>query len=155
AMAEPYGNKFLVKLQEQWQRALDRNVRVAVTGLSQSGKTTLITSLIDQLLKLDGRNLPLLDAMAEGRIITSQLMTLPELQVPSFPYRDFMAAIQATPPQWPQSTDRMRGVRIALRFRTRRAVFGASDERTLFIDLIDYPGEWLLDLPLKSLSFAD
>lgn len=154
-MAEPYGNKFLVKLQEQWQRALDRNVRVAVTGLSQSGKTTLITSLIDQLLKLDGRNLPLLDAMAEGRIITSQLMTLPELQVPSFPYRDFMAAIQATPPQWPQSTDRMRGVRIALRFRTRRAVFGASDERTLFIDLIDYPGEWLLDLPLKSLSFAD
>lgn len=154
-MADSNTHPWLVKLQEQWQRALDRNVRVAVTGLSQSGKTTFITSLIDQLLKLDARNLPLLDAMAEGRIITSQLMTLPELQVPTFPYKDFMAAIQDTPPRWPTSTDRMRGVRIAIRFRTRRAQLGAGNERTLYIDLIDYPGEWLLDLPLKTLSFQE
>src|SRR5690606_34562601 len=105
-MADSNTHPWLVKFQEQWQRALDRNVRVAVTGLSQSGKTTFITSLGGQLLELHARNLPLLDDVAEGRISTDLLMAPPELQVPTFPYQDFMAAIQDTPPRWPTSPDR-------------------------------------------------
>src|SRR5690606_5610307 len=135
-MADSNTHPWLVKLQEQWQRALDRNVRVAVTGLSQSGKTTFITSLIDQLLKLDQQSLPLLDAQADDRLLAFQLMTLPELQVPSFPYKEFLARLQAAPPQWPASTDRMRGVRLALRFRTQRPLLGGQNERTLYLDLI-------------------
>ena len=70
-------------LAEQWDRALDRTVRVAVTGLSQSGKTVFITSLINQLLNPE--RLPHLQAAAEERILASRLQTLPELRVPEFP----------------------------------------------------------------------
>src|SRR6516225_1791388 len=32
---------------------------------------------------------------------------------------------------------------------------GAARERTLTLDIVDYPGEWLLDLPLLSTSYAE
>ena len=43
-------NKALQKSSELVDRSLDRNIRVAVNGLSRSGKTAFITSLINQLL---------------------------------------------------------------------------------------------------------
>jgi predicted YcjX-like family ATPase len=46
--------------EEVVNRALDRSVRLAVTGLSRSGKTVFITSLVHQLLLgLHGAKLPL------------------------------------------------------------------------------------------------
>ena len=32
---------------------------------------------------------------------------------------------------------------------------GLSGPSTLNLDIVDYPGEWLLDLPLLGLSFAE
>lgn len=47
------------------ERAVDRHLRVAVTGLRRSGKTVFITSLVHHLL--DGHGLPFLGAVHDGR----------------------------------------------------------------------------------------
>ena len=46
-------------------RGFDRTLRLAVTGLSRSGKTAFITSLINQLLSINqnsSQHLPLFEA---------------------------------------------------------------------------------------------
>ena len=44
-------------------RGVDRHLRLAVTGLSRSGKTAFITALVNQLLNIHtGARLPLLSA---------------------------------------------------------------------------------------------
>lgn len=46
-------NSIQRELQDIVNRGFDRTLRLAVTGLSQSGKTAFITSLVNQLLTLD------------------------------------------------------------------------------------------------------
>ena len=48
-------------------RALDRHLSLAVTGLSRSGKTVFITSVVHHLL--DGNGLPFLQAVHDGRYL--------------------------------------------------------------------------------------
>lgn len=44
-------------------RGVDRHLRLAVTGLSRSGKTAFITAMVNQLLNVHaGARLPLLSA---------------------------------------------------------------------------------------------
>ena len=50
-------------------RGVDRHLRLAVTGLSRSGKTAFITAMVNQLLNLHaGARLPLLSAVREERL---------------------------------------------------------------------------------------
>ena len=51
-------------------RGVDRHLRLAVTGLSRSGKTAFITALVNQLLNIHtGARLPLLSAAREERLL--------------------------------------------------------------------------------------
>jgi hypothetical protein len=48
-------------------RGVDRHLRLAVTGLSRSGKTAFITALVNQLLNIhSGARLPLLSAVKKS-----------------------------------------------------------------------------------------
>ena len=135
-------------------RALDRSVRLAVTGLSESGKTVFITALVHQLLI--GKRLPFLAAAAEGRLMGAKLAPPPDIEVPEFPYRELVRSLTAGEPVWPKPTDRLSALRVAIRYRhsglIRRQV---SDFGTLNLDIVDYPGEWLLDLPLLETTYAE
>ena len=65
-------NHLQKELNELVNRGLDRTLRIAVTGLSRSGKTAFITSLINQLLhinRVDNSHLPLFDAARRHGII--------------------------------------------------------------------------------------
>lgn len=138
-------------LREQWDRAWDRSVRLAVTGLSQSGKTVFITSLVNQLLHL--RNLPFLGAVSDGRVLAARIAERPDARLPAFPYADSLAAFTGAEPRWPAATDRISEIRIDIRFRSAWLV--AELDSVLHLDIVDYPGEWLLDLPLLDLSYGD
>lgn len=143
-------------LREQWDRVQDRTVRVAVTGLSQSGKTNFITSVVNQLL--DPKKLPRLvypGTHEKIDIVGAQLLQLPDIHVPPFLYQDHLDALRAQQPVWPSPTDRLRGVRIGVRYRSREKLLRGRVDRKLYIDLLDYPGEWLLDLPLMNLTFDE
>ena len=58
------------------------------------------------------------------------------------------------PPQWCQSTRGVSETRLAIRFERQSGLLRHFKERgTLYLDIFDYPGEWLLDLPLLNLDF--
>ena len=136
-------------------RSRDRQLRLAVTGLSRAGKTAFLTSLVNQLRHagIDAR-LDLLKSAREERLLGAQRVSQPDLGVPRFPYDEAMTSLKSTPPHWPEPTRGISELRLQLRYKTRRARGLLGDTATLTLDLIDYPGEWLLDLPLLDMDYA-
>jgi predicted YcjX-like family ATPase len=131
----------------------DPVVRLGVTGLSRAGKTVFITSLVANLLER-GR-MPQLRAVAENRIQAAYLQPQPDHTIPRFAYEDHLDALMAAEPRWPESTRTISTLRLSLRVAPT-GLFGAfSGPRTVHLDIVDYPGEWLLDLPLMTQGFED
>lgn len=131
--------------------AITPTLRIGVTGLSRAGKTIFITALIHNLLS--GATLPGFQAMTQGRLIGAQLTEHPDNATPRFAYENHLAALLGTPPTWPESTRRISQVRLTLRYQSDRWLKNRMGLSTLNLDIVDYPGEWLLDLPLLSKSF--
>jgi predicted YcjX-like family ATPase len=126
-------------------------IRLGVTGLSRAGKTVFITSLIANLL--DRGRMPQLVAAAEGRIQAAYLQPQPDDTVPRFDYEAHLAALTAPTPRWPESTRAISELRLSLRVRPAGLLAGLTGLRTLHLDIVDYPGEWLLDLALLDKSY--
>ncbi len=140
-----------------------RPLRLGVTGLSGAGKTIFLTALIQHLTlaarvaTLGGKNpLPVFRVHAEGRLVRGAIQPQPDDAVPRFAYEDHIATLtgaggDADKRAWPESTRRISELRLTLEFE-RDSGFGRRNSQ-LTIDLIDYPGEWLLDLPLLGKSY--
>lgn len=132
----------------------DPCLRLGVTGLSRAGKTVFITALVHNILT--GRRFPLFRPSADGRIVAAVLRPQPNLDLPRFAYEANIDSLLGPQPAWPESTWRLSQLRLTISYRPgnllKRALPGPH---LLNLDLIDYPGEWLLDLPLLSLSFDD
>ncbi|MGL4771076.1 MAG: YcjX family protein, partial [Plesiomonas shigelloides] len=80
-------------------RGLDRHLRIAVTGLSRSGKTAFITSLVNQLLHVNaGARLPLFSAVREERIQGIKRIPQRDLSIPRFAYDEGMLSLHSDPP---------------------------------------------------------
>jgi uncharacterized protein len=125
-------------------------LRLGVTGLSRAGKTVFITALVNNLVA--NARLPVLRASAEGRIVRARLEPQPDDQVPRFAYEDHLAALSGKDRHWPQSTRRISELRVTIEFE--RAQGWGSKASALTLDIVDYPGEWLLDLALLDKSYA-
>ncbi|MGL4474588.1 MAG: YcjX family protein [Shewanella sp.] len=146
------------RLQQQAQqvalRAGDRHIRLAVTGLSGAGKTAFVTALVNQLT-LGTDKLPLFAAAREHRLIGVKRVMQPDLNIASFDYQGAIAQLTGEPPQWPSSTRSISELRLALRYQPTKGLRAKLvDSATLYLDIIDYPGEWLLDLPMLKLDFV-
>ncbi|CUH78133.1 YcjX family protein [Tropicibacter naphthalenivorans] len=128
------------------------SIRLGVTGLSRAGKTVFITSLIANML--DRGRMPQLVAEREGRLLTAFLQPQPDDTVPRFDYESHLAALTTPEPVWPDSTRAISELRLSLRVRPVGLLAGLQGPRTVHLDIIDYPGEWLLDLGLMDKSFA-
>lgn len=131
----------------------DPVIRLGVTGLSRAGKTVFITSLVANLM--DRGRMPALRAAAEGRILSAFLQPQPDDTVPRFDYEAHLAALTGPEPHWPESTRAVSELRLSFRLK-EAGIFGAvRGPRTLHLDIVDYPGEWLLDLGLMGRGYAD
>ena len=128
-------------------------IRLGVTGLSRAGKTVFITSLVANLM--DRGRMPGLLAASEGRISAAFLQPQPDDTVPRFDYETHLAALTSPEPRWPDSTRAVSELRLSLRVRPTGLLSGLSGPRTVHLDIVDYPGEWLLDLGLLDKSYAD
>lgn len=128
------------------------SLRLGVTGLARSGKTVFICSLIRNLTQ--GGRLPFLTPYAEGRLLSAVLEPQPDDAIPRFDYERHVAQLAADPPTWPESTRRVSEVRVALSFLSEHPIRRALGVRRLHLDIVDYPGEWILDLGLLSQSYA-
>lgn len=136
------------------ERGLDKNVRLCVTGLSRAGKTAFITSFVNQLLHhKDSSGLPFWLSHAEGRILAVKIEQHPELHIPAFPYADALKAIEEEA-SWPQSTRNVSQIRLSIKYKIKnRWVKKLQQVSHLKVDIVDYPGEWLLDLPLLQMNY--
>ncbi len=128
-------------------------VRLGVTGLARSGKTVFITGLIANLLAR-GR-MPQLRAMAEGRIETVHLQPQPDVTLPRFDYEGHLAALTGDAPHWPESTRAISELRLSICSQPGGWFGGLRGRQVLHLDIVDYPGEWLLDLGLMDKSYAE
>jgi predicted YcjX-like family ATPase len=128
------------------------NLRVGVTGLSRSGKTVFLTALIRNLLS--GGRLPFFDVVAEGRLTSAHLEPQPDDAVPRFDYEAHIAALATDPPAWPDSTRHISELRISIGYTPETALRRAIGVPRLNVDLVDYPGEWLIDLSMLDQTYA-
>lgn len=142
----------------QFRRAggavLSQTVRLAVTGLARSGKTVLTTALVQNLLLARERPtlLPFFAPAHERRLLG--LRRLPPRRRPPFPFDTVLRCLAAEPPVWPPSTSGISELRLAVDYRPRGVAARLLAPRaTLTLVIVDYPGEWLLDLPLLDKSY--
>lgn len=128
-------------------------VRLGVTGLARSGKTVFITSLVANLLNR-GR-MPQLSGVASGAVTQAYLRPQPDDTVPRFPFEANLAQLTGSEPAWPSATSAISELRVSLRVQPQGFLGALSGPRNVHLDIVDYPGEWLLDLGLMDQSYAD
>ena len=101
------------------------------TSLSSVGRAGLVTLKISFL------------AVAARARLEPQ----PDDAVPRFAYENHVRTL-IEERSWPNSTVDISELRLVIDYQRQNGA-----DRTLTIDIVDYPGEWLLDLPLLNKSF--
>ncbi|WP_406736155.1 YcjX family protein [Thioclava sp. GXIMD4215] len=124
-------------------------IRLGVTGLSRAGKTVFITSLVANLL--DRGKMPALTG--QSRIRAAFLQPQPDDTLPRFAYESHLADLTGQDPQWPEGTGAVSQLRLSFRVAPSGMLAGMRGMRTVHLDIVDYPGEWLLDLGLMEKSY--
>jgi len=107
-------------------------LRIGVTGLSRAGKTAFLTSVAASLM---ARRFALAPVGASD--------------TPRFDQARHLARLAADPPEWPERTDA-----VSILALTTSIPRGMLPARHVRLEFLDYPGEWLIDLPLLTQSFA-
>jgi hypothetical protein len=120
-------------------------VRLGVTGLSRAGKTVFITALVHGLTR--GGRFPIFEPFATGRIARARLEPQPDDAVPRFDYENHVHTL-IEERRWPNSTVDISELRLVIDYQRHNGA-----DRALTLDIVDYPGEWLLDLPLLNKSY--
>lgn len=129
---------------------LNPTLRLGVTGLSRAGKTVFISSLVHNLLH--GGRLPLLEAVRSGRVSGIRLEPQPDDAIPRFQYEDHIQAL-VRERIWPDSTRAISELRLTIDYQSASGWGRYFSAGKLSIDIVDYPGEWLLDLPLLAQDY--
>ena len=129
-------------------------VRLGVTGLARSGKTVFITALVHNLIA--GARLPFFDASAEGRLLARLSRAAARRRRAAIRVRDRISPIS---PARRRAGPRARGASASFASRsnieTRKFWKRQLGRDRLHIDIVDYPGEWLLDLPLLRIDYRE
>ncbi|MBH0236840.1 YcjX family GTP-binding protein [Methylobrevis albus] len=125
-------------------------IRLGVAGLARAGKTVFITSLVHNLVH--GGRLPLFEPWRSQRLIGAELKPQLHDDVPTFDYRSHVRQLvdQRT---WPESTRQIAEMRLTIAYESATFLGRNIGAGKLHLDIVDYPGEWLLDLPLLGKDF--
>lgn len=138
----------------------EERIHLAVTGLSRAGKTVFITSLVENLLALAGGRdtLPQLRARLEqggtSRLVAVRLLPSGSLALPRFDHEGHVAALAGREATWPARTEDLAALSLEIVLERGSALGRVLGPRRIRLDILDYPGEWLLDLPLIGMSYA-
>jgi len=138
-------------LTDRASNLIEPTLRLGVTGLSRAGKTVFITSLVHNLLH--GGRLPMFQASHSGRLAGATLEPQPDDAVPRFQYEDHAARL-IEERLWPDSTRAISELRLVIEYESASGWNRFFSGGRLCLDIVDYPGEWLLDLPLLGQDFA-
>jgi uncharacterized protein len=145
-----YMNNAVDKIEEIAEVLFESSITIGVTGLRRSGKTVFITSLIESLLKKDRQRLSglTLKDNIESIIIKGH----PIRDIAKFDFKKNRGLLRSEDPEWPEATSAISQIRLTLDiYNTRGLKF--RKKRRLHVDILDYPGEWLLDLTMIGKTF--
>jgi predicted YcjX-like family ATPase len=131
---------------------INGSLRLGVTGLSRSGKTVFISAFVHNLIH--GGRLPLFEAQRSGRVSRAFLEHQPDDAVPRFQYEDHIDTL-VNARFWPESTRAISELRLIIEYESASGWGRLFSRGRLAVDIVDYPGEWLLDLPLLGKSYAE
>jgi predicted YcjX-like family ATPase len=134
---------------------LRSTIRIGITGLARAGKTALLTSLAANLLALSaGRPaLPAVSDRLRGRRLKVSIAPAAASSIPRFDVASHVAALAADPPRWPERTMAVSMLALDVDL-PREGLLAAVGPQRRRLEFLDYPGEWLLDLPLLTQDFA-
>lgn len=120
--------------------------KIAITGLSRSGKTVFITSLIDQLLHQHK-----ITKITKKYKTFKATLKPPKPTMKRFDYYHFSKNIKSNY-TWPKGTDDITSTLLEFESKGNFSFLGNSKFR---LELIDYPGEWILDIALLGTSYEE
>jgi predicted YcjX-like family ATPase len=139
-------------------RLFDKEIRIGVTGLSRGGKTAFITSLVNTVLNFGSEGmsdrLSRFTAYEKSGIYYGGMVQNHDLSVPVFPYYECCDALFQKNPCWPKPTDNISEIRLEIRYKDDR-FYVPGEHRNIYIDIWDYPGEWLMDLMLLNMDYEE
>lgn len=133
-------------------KTVDKHICIGVTGFSGSGKSTFITSLIHQLRYSNEAKLGGFHPARDQKIVETKLLPIQCLDL--FDYEGGIEALSSNPPKWPQPTSSLSGCVIEVTYKRDSFIKSIIGEETkLRVEIRDYPGEWLLDIPLLNQDY--
>ncbi len=135
------------------------SLRIGVTGLSKSGKTSFIISFITNLIYFDSAKLSGFLAAHSGRLIDVKLRLNDKYESKMFPYNAIQMGLRGDPPEWPNATTALSSFQLDLFIKSNPSIpsnlnLFSKDLKKVTIEVWDYPGEWLFDLPMMDMSFS-
>ena len=121
-----------------------------------AGKTALLTSIAANLLALSAGRLalPVLSDRLRGRRLSVAIAPAGASGIPRFEVEPHTAALAADPPRWPARTTAVSLLALDVDV-PREGLLAPLGPQRRRLEFLDYPGEWLLDLPLLSQDFTD
>jgi predicted YcjX-like family ATPase len=123
-------------------------IRLAVSGLADAGKTVFITQLVSHLQHFKRGRFDL----GAGRTITDVKLAAVEVpEVKPFPYKEARNHLLGRDPNWPPATREVTGMRVEFTLVDEGAWFFKRSRYNL--EIYDFPGELLVDLNLPDRSF--
>jgi predicted YcjX-like family ATPase len=89
----------------------------------------------------------------EERLLGVKRVPQRDFGIPRFTYDEGLAQLYGEPPVADAHPRRQRNS-LALRFRSNESLMRHfKDTSTLYLEIVDYPGEWLLDLPMLAQDY--
>lgn len=138
---------------------LTRKLTIGVTGFSRSGKTVFIGALAQALITADawvqkhGQGpLAQFGPIERGQFRSARIRDDVDSHLPQFPFRKVRDSLTAQHAHWPEPTQGISRIVVDLDYWAQGWF---KRMRTLRIELIDYPGEWLVDLPMLAQSYSE
>jgi len=137
---------------------LTKKITIGVTGFSRSGKTVFICSLAQALVTADGRAqrrgqgpLAQFGPIERNTFRSAHVLNDVDTHLPQFPFAKMRESLVGNAPNWPAPTEGISRLNMALSYWSTGWFKGL---RKMHIELVDYPGEWLVDLPMLEQEYA-
>lgn len=128
--------------------------RLTITGLSRSGKSMLFTSLITMLKSRseDGYAcMPLLRYLPPSHVLDMHIAPIDGYK--PFPHLDNLEALKRG--EWPEATEEAYGFKLIVRLKQTASLKKHLLPHTdVVFEFIDYPGEWITDIPMLNKPYA-
>lgn len=144
-------------------------ITIGVTGFSRAGKTVFITALAQALLTADAWSqrrgqgpLAQFGPMEREQFKYARIRDDIYSDLPQFPFRTVRNSLTGHDTKWPVPTEGISRLVIDLDYslpesgswykNVKRKV---KRNRHIQLELVDYPGEWLVDLPMLGQTYAE